>query len=43
MVWQDLQVIKRRLDNGAVVAPPSPSGDEEKGTRLSAGVLGAFD
>lgn len=41
MVWQDLQAIKRQLDNGAVVERPSAV--ERDGDRLDAKILGAFD
>lgn len=41
MVWQDLQAIKRQLDNGAVVERPSAI--EGDGGRLGADILSGFD
>lgn len=42
LLYQELQAINRRLDNGAVVAKPQ-SVDESGGDRLSENVLDAFD
>ena len=41
MVWQDVQAIKRQLDNGAAVE--RFRADDRDGDRLGADVLSAFD
>lgn len=42
MVYESVQEVKRRLDNGAVVTRPDTA-NERDGDRLGADILGAFD